>query len=61
MQGTILRLYVKLQDLATRKDGQDLVEYGLLCTLIALAVIAGIPPIASAVNLAFTNVSSSLA
>jgi Flp pilus assembly pilin Flp len=61
MQDTILRLYVKLQSLANSKQGQDLVEYALLCALIALALIASISTVATAVNNVFNNVSSSLA
>ncbi len=61
MQDTILRLYVKLQDLTNSEQGQDLVEYALLCALIALALIASISTVATAVNNVFTNVSSSLA
>ncbi len=61
MQGTIRRLYVKLQNLASKKDGQDLVEYALLLTMISLALISGVSGIANAVTNVFTNVSSSLA
>ena len=61
MHDMILRLYVKLQNLASNQDGQDLVEYALLCSLIALALIASINTIASAVNNAFSTISSSLA
>ena len=38
----------------------DLVEYALLVALIALVCVAGIRNVASAVNLVFTNISSSL-
>jgi len=61
MHKLLLLFYVKLQSLAAEDQGQDLVEYALLCSLIAVAVIAGIHPIATAVNKIFTNVSSSLA
>lgn len=61
MKDTILRLYVKLQTLATGNEGQDLVEYGLLCTLIALALIASISQLGAVVSNAFTNISSSVA
>ncbi len=61
MQGTILKLYVKFQNLANNEDGQDLVEYALLLTMISLALIPGINGLANAVNNAFTNISSSLA
>jgi Flp pilus assembly pilin Flp len=54
-------MYVKFQNLASSEEGQDLVEYGLLCTLIALAVISSINPIATVVTRMFTNISTSLA
>ena len=61
MRNSLLLLYWKLRDLATAEEGQDLVEYALLCSLIAVAVMAGIHPVAAAVNLIFSNISSSLA
>jgi Flp pilus assembly pilin Flp len=61
MHERLLKLFVKLQTLASSEEGQDLVEYGLLCTLIALASISSISPIATAVTRMFTNISSSLA
>jgi Flp pilus assembly pilin Flp len=54
-------MYVKFQNLMSSEQGQDLVEYGLLCALIALAMISSITPIATAVTKVFTNVSTSLA
>jgi len=42
------------------EKGQDLVEYGLLVTLIALVAIAGINLLAPAVNQAFSNAASHL-
>jgi Flp pilus assembly pilin Flp len=56
-----LKLYVKFQTLASSEDGQDLVEYALLCCLIALAAITGVNYVATAVTTVFTNISSSLA
>ena len=61
MHNLILKMYVKFQNLASSEEGQDLVEYGLLCTLIALAVISSINPIATVVTRMFTNISTSLA
>jgi len=61
MNNLFLALYVKLQNLMTREEGQDLVEYALLVCLIALAAITGVNKIASAVNTVFSNISSSLA
>ncbi len=61
MHNTLLKLYGMFQYLARDEDGQDLVEYALLCTMIALSAISGISHVASAVTHVFTNVSSSLA
>ena len=61
MRDTILKLYITLQKLTHGQKGQDLVEYALLTTLIALACIAGVRHVASAVNIVFSNISSSLA
>jgi Flp pilus assembly pilin Flp len=61
MHDRLITLYVKFQTLVSNEEGQDLVEYGLLCTLIALALISGVSHVATAVSHAFTNVSTSLA
>ena len=42
-------------------DGQDLVEYVLLVSLIALAVAAAFPPVTGAISAVFTRVTTSLA
>jgi pilus assembly protein Flp/PilA len=61
MNDMLLKLYVKFQGLRASEEGQDLVEYALLVSLIALVCISGISSIATAVNTAFNAVSSSLA
>jgi pilus assembly protein Flp/PilA len=61
MNNLFLALYVKLQNLMSREEGQDLVEYALLVCLIALAAITGVNKVASAVTQVFSNISSSLA
>jgi pilus assembly protein Flp/PilA len=40
-------------------DGQDLVEYAMLIALIALAVVAGVGALATAINTQYTNISTS--
>ncbi|MFZ0339235.1 MAG: Flp family type IVb pilin [Terracidiphilus sp.] len=61
MHERLLTMYVKFQNLMNGEQGQDLVEYALLCALIALALVSSINPLATAVTNVFTNVSSSLA
>jgi pilus assembly protein Flp/PilA len=61
MNNLFLALYVKLQTLMNREEGQDLVEYALLVALIALALIGSVQGVASAVSHVFTNISTTLA
>jgi pilus assembly protein Flp/PilA len=60
MNNLFLNLYAKFQGLKNGEEGQDLVEYALLVSLIALVCIAGVGHVATAVNTVFTNISSSL-
>lgn len=61
MQNGFFKLYVKLQDLTRGDQGQDMVEYGLLVSLIALTLIASLNHLATTIVTAFTNISNSLA
>ncbi len=61
MNNLFLAMYVKFQNLMSREEGQDLVEYALLVCLIALAAITGVNKVATAVTSVFSNISSSLA
>jgi pilus assembly protein Flp/PilA len=61
MNNLFLNLYVRLQILLSREDGQDLVEYALLVALIALAAVSGVKHVASAVNTVFSSASTTLA
>ncbi len=60
MNNLLLKFYVKFQDLASREEGQDLVEYALVVALIAFGATAGMKALASGINSAFSNVSSQL-
>jgi pilus assembly protein Flp/PilA len=60
MSKLILKAYVKCQSLMLMEEGQDLVEYALLCTMISLALITGMKGIASTISSVFSNISSSL-
>ena len=61
MNSLFLKLLLKLNNLTTREDGQDLVEYALLVSLIALVCITGISNVATAITKVFSNISGSLA
>jgi pilus assembly protein Flp/PilA len=56
----LLKLHIELQDLVSREEGQDLVEYALVVALIALSATVGMKSLASGINGAFDSVSVSL-
>jgi pilus assembly protein Flp/PilA len=61
MNTMLLKVYVKFQDLASREEGQDLVEYALVVALIAFGATAGMKALAGGLNTAFNNISTNLA
>ncbi|MGA7340066.1 MAG: Flp family type IVb pilin [Terracidiphilus sp.] len=60
MNSLFLKIRIKVLDLMSREEGQDLVEYGLLITLVALGSVAGVNSVATAINTVFSNVSNTL-
>jgi len=60
MNTLLLRLYIKFQDLASREEGQDLVEYALVVALIAFGATAGMNSLAGGLNKAFQGISTTL-
>lgn len=64
MREQVLRVYVKLQGLKDalieNQSGQDLIEYALVVSLIALAATAGMSSVATKISSAFTAVGTKL-
>jgi pilus assembly protein Flp/PilA len=60
MNTMLLKLYVKFQDLVSREEGQDLVEYALVVALIAFGATAGMKALATGLNAAFQGISTTL-
>ena len=60
MNTMLLKLHIAIQNLISREEGQDLVEYALITALLAFGWIAGVKALATALNTAFSNVSSNL-
>jgi pilus assembly protein Flp/PilA len=60
MNTMLLKLYVKFQDLMNREEGQDLVEYALVLSIIALGVIASMKPLATAISTEFVGITTQL-
>ncbi len=61
MNEMLLKLCIMFQNLKSREDGQDLVEYALVVALIALGAVAGMGALASGINNAFVTISTTLA
>jgi pilus assembly protein Flp/PilA len=61
MNTMFLKMYVKFQDLISRDEGQDLVEYALVVALIALGATASMKSLATAISGAFGSISSTFA
>jgi pilus assembly protein Flp/PilA len=59
MKDQLLKLSVRLQVLLD-ENGQDLIEYALVVSLIAFAAVAGMSTLASDINNAFTNIGTKL-
>jgi len=60
MQNVLLKLYIRTSQLR-HEDGQDLIEYALVVSLIAFAAIAGMNSLATGINNAFVNIAAELA
>ena len=56
----VLRIQQGVTGIIFHEDGQDLVEYALLSSLLVLAVISFISPVGTAVANVFSNVNTSL-
>ncbi len=61
MNTMLLKLYVKVQAMISREDGQDLVEYALVVAIIALGATASMKSLATAISGAFGSISSTFA
>lgn len=61
MNDLMLKMYVKMQALMQREEGQDLVEYALVVALIAFGAVAAMKGLSTEINSAFAQISSQLA
>jgi pilus assembly protein Flp/PilA len=60
MNSILLKLYVRMQSLLVREEGQDLVEYALCVALIAMGATVAMQNLGSGLNNVFSAVSSTL-
>jgi pilus assembly protein Flp/PilA len=60
MKDQMWKLSIKIQNLLSREEGQDLIEYALVVALIAFAATAAMGTLASDINQAFVNIGTKL-
>jgi pilus assembly protein Flp/PilA len=61
MNNLMLKLFVKMQTLVNREEGQDLVEYALVVALVAFGATVAMSNLGTGLNSAFKSISSTLA
>ncbi len=61
MNSVLLKMYMKFDNLMSREEGQDLVEYALVVALIALGAVASMNLLAKAISTSFNSISSAFA
>jgi len=60
VKDTILKLYIKMQNLLSQDEGQDLIEYALVVAIIALGATAAMTGLATTINSVFTSINTAL-
>ncbi len=60
MKNRFLMLSIKIQNMLSREEGQDLIEYALVVALIAFAATAGMNTLAGNINTAFSQIGAKL-
>jgi Flp pilus assembly pilin Flp len=61
MRPEFCKLVFRLQCLMNREDGQSLIEYALLVSMLSLAAIAAMTNVATGIAKVFDQMSSTLA
>ena len=60
MNDRLLKLSVKIQTILMREEGQDLIEYALVVSLIAFAAVATMQALAKDINTAYAAIGTAL-
>ena len=60
MKNHFLMFAIKMQNILSREEGQDLIEYALVVALIAFAATAGMGSLANSINTAFNGIGAKL-
>lgn len=60
MNNALLKLYVKMQSLMVREEGQDLVEYALIISLIAVVLVGALGTLETKISTVFSTIGADL-
>jgi pilus assembly protein Flp/PilA len=60
MQTLLLKIRLKLQSLTMQEEGQDLVEYALVISLVAIAAVASLTALSHKITAVFSTIDTSL-
>jgi pilus assembly protein Flp/PilA len=60
MNDRLLKLSVKIQTILMREEGQDLIEYALVVSLIAFAAVTTMKGLATDINNAYIAIGNAL-
>ena len=60
MNKLLFSLFVRLQELMNREEGQDLVEYALVVAIIAFGAVTAMKALSTEIKTAFNTISSDL-
>lgn len=60
MKQFIFNVFLRIQDLRDREEGQDLVEYALVVALIAFSAVTSMKALSSGISTAFSKISTTL-
>ena len=60
MNDLALCVYIAIQNVLEREEGQDLVEYALVVALIAFGAITGMGVLATGLNHAFSQIAKTV-
>jgi pilus assembly protein Flp/PilA len=60
MNDRLLKLSVKIQTILMREEGQDLIEYALVVSLIAFAAVTTMKGLATDINNAYIAIGTAL-
>ena len=60
MKDKLWMMSIKIKDVLSREEGQDLIEYALIVALVAFAATVGMSSLASGINTAFGNIANKI-